>query len=958
MILDYDYIKERKLFTLSYIKDDGNKEILNFNNLNKFKTYYHTPTGKYTDWQGASCDICYTQQPNKFDLKEFINELPNDIQDKLNKRTFPKLYTFDIETRIRDKFTFVSPLDATEEVLTISFVSPNMNAVVLGTKPLNESEIEYVRNEFYKYIHANPFYQELYKDYNPVYKYIYFKSEEDMLRFFLEKCVAKVPVLAGWNSILYDWCYITNRIKNFYPKLSMKLSSITNCVRNKRYEDRIGNEVKLPMPLHTLVIDMMDVIEKEDHVVMPMKESMNLDFIAHESIGANKITYSGSLQDLYDSDYKQYVFYNLIDSILVQLIDKKFKTMDHIYMQSLYCKEKIGSCFSKIALTEALIVKDFKEHNIKIVYDKQEGIDRGKLIGAYVKLPRGGRYSFISCNDYASLYPSTMITCNLSFDNFVGYFYDNQKIKSYTDKGYLAVGPVIFENKGTADKPEAGNQIDICLDEDSLRPYREDKNYFVSVNGHVYKNDKQYTIPRIEQTLYNERKVSKYLAKKLEAQVILDLEHLRKGITDKFHTYDSDMVNCMNTLGYTVKSGDDLLNIKDLDEFEFKLRDEIEYNTNLEQAIKLLMNSIYGGSSHISFYWFNLSLARDITAEARNNTMMMEDHLRNYWKTAWTTEPKLKNIQNELGITLKSDSEIKSIIDNSYDKSLVEIVYGDTDSLYISYENLLETIKDIDKLSIQEKLNILLKINLDFLDQHNNEFISEYYSKRHAIVPGFNKFELETVALRGVWLRETKKKYGQILLYKDGKYFDVDSLPMKFKGLEVVKANYPTLARKQLKDLIRFLLEYNGKYLVQELNKKSFEFAKEWKDSSHNIEDLCENVKCSKYAEYIINDKETLEFGKGTPATCKALALRNHLNYKYKFGEKPLYGGKIKMYTTMSGQVFGFESNEYPVWATKYAPIDGKAMYEKYVLASLNRILVAIGFNAINYDGSISLELF
>ena len=62
------------------------------------------------------------------------------------------------------------------------------------------------------------------------------------------------------------------------------------------------------LPDHTLIVDMMDVVGTFDMVVMPIKDSLALDYIASESIGANKIKYDGSLQDLYDNDYPKYVF--------------------------------------------------------------------------------------------------------------------------------------------------------------------------------------------------------------------------------------------------------------------------------------------------------------------------------------------------------------------------------------------------------------------------------------------------------------------------------------------------------------------------------------------------------------------------------------------------------------------------------------------------------------------------
>lgn len=700
MILDYEYSRDKKQFSISFIRPDGNKEVIHFNDIQKFLTYYHTPTGRFKTWDGAKCDTKYTYKPSKFDLKEFIYNLSDDIQEKLDGRTFPKLYTFDIETRLKSgphgevgMGDFTDPTVADEPIHTISLVSPNMNSVVMGDKPLTPEQIQWVTDQFHAYLDSIPFYHTLNIP-KPQFKYVYFDNEERLIRFFLENVVAKVPALAGWNSIGYDWCYIANRIRNFYPNLSISMGSHTGTVRYSNHTNLKGESIKLPYPIHTLILDMMDVIDKEDTQVLPTKESMNLDYISHEALGANKVEYEGNLEELYINDYPRYVFYNLIDSILVQLNDKKFKTMDHIYMYSLYAKERIGQCFSKIALTESLILKHFRTTNTKIVYEPKEQVERGRLVGAYVKMPVAGLWELVCCNDFSGLYPTTGIVTNISFDNFVGTFYDEEKLAPYRKdlKNYIVVCASVYRNKGTLQKPELGEFVAQYLDEVALEPYRKDKNYFVSVNGHVYKNDKDYTLKQVWNNLRIERNDSKYLSKKLDAHIANDISHIIRwyhdhpemGISglnpDILNKYDKDEVNHLKGMGYDFSGGVDLMKytLEELKDIERIVKTEITYLSNLEQAIKLMMNSIYGGTSHQAFYWFNIALANDITGEGRNLTHHMERYLNGFWKDAWQTNPDLKKIQDDLGIKLKSAEDIKAILADSHDNSLVTCVYGDS----------------------------------------------------------------------------------------------------------------------------------------------------------------------------------------------------------------------------------------------------------------------------------------
>jgi DNA polymerase elongation subunit (family B) len=651
MILDYAYNQSDKKLSISYITENGGKQVLDFN-INKFKSFYPRENGRYKNWDGTNCDIKWVDKPSNFDIKTYMLEMPEEYRKLINNKYNPRLYTFDIEVEISDEFP--EPSEAKYPITTISVASPECNVIIMGTKELAEGGEENLQHRFDEYLQSSKFFNGL-NIKKPYIKYLKFDTERDMLKYFLKNIVSKVPVLAGWNSILFDWQYIQNRIRGYYHDISIKMSSINETTMYKRYTDMKGNVVKLQMPSHTLILDMMDVVGTFDMVVMKIKESLSLDYIASESIGMHKIKYDGDLQKLFETDYSTYVFYNAIDSILVQLIDKRFKTLHNIYTQALYCKEKIGSCFSKIALTEALFFNYFHERGIKVVPNKKEDVDRGTLVGAYVRTPTPGKHNFICCNDFASLYPSSIISCNLSIENIVGTFYDEDELRVYRNdtKNYMVVGGTVYKNKGTIDKPELGELYKICLLEDELEKYRNDKNYFVSVNGTVYKNDKVYAFKDIQSTLKANRNIGKYLAKQLEALVITDIDHIKGGHQVKYQEYPKNLVDCINELGFDVKNNNDLYNLlnnNQLDLFRQEVKKEIEYNTSFEQAMKLLGNSMYGGSSHVRFFWFSMTLANDITGEARNIIHKMESHIPQLFANEWF---KMTDLHKKLGITIK-----------------------------------------------------------------------------------------------------------------------------------------------------------------------------------------------------------------------------------------------------------------------------------------------------------------
>lgn len=670
MILDYNYSKNTKELTISYINKEGRKDFLNFENINRFKTYYYTPTGQYETYDGARAGIKYTDDPSKFDLKEYIMELPQKYKDLINEETFPRLYTWDIEVMQSADGTYSEASVADNAITTISVVSPELDCIVLGWRELSDKDIEYCKKEFVKYIEANEFFKTLEMK-TPSFKYVKFATEKAMLEYFLN-IVSKAPVMAGWNSIKYDWQYVVNRLKNHYPDISINKSSYTKQVKMKNHTSTIGKEkIRLPMPLHTLMVDMMAVIE-EDKVVMPIKESLGLDYIAQESVAANKIKYKKSLGDLYNTDYRQYVFYNCIDSILVQLINYKFRTIDKFYIYGHYCTEKLDACFGKIALTEAMVFKDFYKHGLKIVYKNEETPDRGKLVGAYVREPSPGKYYYICCNDFASLYPSTIITCNISFENYVGAYYDEEKLAQYKNNPkYVVIGAAVYINDGSAEKPTTGEYVGTFLNDKELEKFRQDPNYFVSVNGHVYKNDKEYTFKRIQRNLKAERNIFKYLAKKLDAGPISDIDHIKNGHLDKLGKYDKQVQQYMIDNGFgAITCGKDLIGKTEEEYLSIttKINRDIVYYTAKEKALKNLGNSMYGGCSHVSFYWYNMNIANDITGEARNLIHRMEKHIPEYFQQHWAD---MDDLHKKMGITVDKE-KCKTI------PELCKPVYGDS----------------------------------------------------------------------------------------------------------------------------------------------------------------------------------------------------------------------------------------------------------------------------------------
>lgn len=919
MILDYNYHKQKRQFSISYVTENGGKSILRYN-VNRFKSFVEDPNGEYENWNGNKCAIRMVDKPGWTEYKTFLEELPERDKKLIFAKNNPQLYTFDIEVKIEPD-VFPEPEQAAFPILTISIVNENLDAVVLGIKDL--SDPDRLQRRYEEWLNTVDFYVKLGLP-KPKASYVYFNTEGEMLRYFLEQIVAKTPVLAGWNSLGFDWYYIQNRCKIYYPDISFNSCSIDRTMGFKQIQDFKGNKIRLNTPNHTLVLDMMDIIGTFDMFVMPIKESLALDYISTESIGVGKIKYDGDLQRLYEQDYSTYVFYNLIDSVLVQLINKRFRTLQVLYNQSLICHNRISAAFSKIAATESLFFNYWYKNGIKIVPSERFSGERGTLVGAYVRQPTPGKHKLVCCNDFSGLYPAVIISCNFSVENYMGSVSD-----------------------GT-------------FTEDQLDRYRKDPMYFVSVNGSVYKNDKDYAFKAIQLDLRKSRSKTKYLSKSLDATVMSDMEHIKGGSKPKNQTYTEDQIAAMKDLGFDVKCTNDLYKV-DLAEFERKMKLEINFMVVDEQAYKLLGNSGYGGSSHVAFEWFNINLANDITAEARNLIHKMEKHIPEHFQGNWY---KMTDLHKTLNIKLKKNFNQNNVT------PLISIVYGDTDSLYMSYSGMLDSIDGSEKWTDRQKTEFLVNLNTKYLNGHNKQYMTEYYRSRNARnvdTDMVHEFELETIALSGVWL-DVKKRYAQMLLWKDGKFFDEGEYPLKAKGIETTKSSYPAPARKILKNLMHKLLSYDGADIHHVLNKMMQEGKQEWMNIP--VESISPAISVNNYNKYIISDDDPtigIQCEKATPFAVRGLAYYNWLRQTKHLKGDPIYGGKLKYYIVKEfrkkkkadqDMIFTFMPSELPAWAEQYAPVDREALFKKCVLDPMNRILSAIGHKELTSSGYINIDLF
>ena len=311
--------------------------------------------------------------------------------------------------------------------------------------------------------------------------------EEDLLVAFLKKWdEVKPTIVSGWNIDGFDFPYLHARlVRVLGEEVANALSPINICYFNK-YKNKMT----------------IAGVNALDYLVLYKKYSgknltnYRLDTVAKEELKIGKIEYEGSLNDLMKSDIKKFIEYNLHDIILVKKMNDQLQFVELAMSICHVCHvgyEEFGmsSKFLEGALLTYLRRKKLIAPNKKLkldVVDRDDDLaDDVGFEGAYVKDPVPGRYDWVCSADINSLYPSVIMSLNISPETKVGIIkdWDSEKLV-----------------KKSADKIAFDNEVYTYEDFGKIIV---DNNLSVSANGIVYDQSKLGCIPDILKTWFAER---------------------------------------------------------------------------------------------------------------------------------------------------------------------------------------------------------------------------------------------------------------------------------------------------------------------------------------------------------------------------------------------------------------------------------------------------------------------
>ena len=452
--------------------------------------YVRSGEGKYKSLFGEKLDRVDFSSIKE--AKEFINEY-KDISNfpiygnknfsyQLLNKMFPdpvdfdpdvvKIITVDIETTT--EYGFPEPREAQEEILLITIQEGNSKKIrTYGSKPY------LVKQDNVTYIEC--------------------RDEFELLRRFIDDLKADYPdVITGWNVQLFDVAYLSSRIQRVLGNKALEECSPHGYITQREVPTARGRTQLAFDWAGIATLDYMDLYKKFSFKV---QESYKLDHIAQEELGKEKIKHDfGTFKEFYTNDWELFVDYNIVDVELVDQLEDKMKLINLIMTMAYDARCNFTDIYSSVRTWDCILFNALAKHNI-VVHNPPNVENDRQIIGAFVKEPKPAQYDWVVSFDATSLYPSIIMTYNMSPETLV----DGQKYLADDDRSIQKL-------------------IDREFDTNPIHA----KNYSMVANGQCFSKEKKGVFPQLiehyfairqkakramldAQTKYQETKDPKYL---------------------------------------------------------------------------------------------------------------------------------------------------------------------------------------------------------------------------------------------------------------------------------------------------------------------------------------------------------------------------------------------------------------------------------------------------------------
>ncbi len=288
------------------------------------------------------------------------------------------------------------------------------------------------------------------------------KDESALIEKFKEIVKKEKPdCLVGYFSDGFDLPYLRERADKLNIKLDLGLdNSKVTFIRG------IISSAKISGIVH------IDLFKFVNNIIAPslQSETLTLDEVANELVGEKKLKFdlnkiNKQLKEtkgkLKDAEWRRYCLYNLQDSVLAaKLFEKLWPNISEL---TKLAEEPlwVTSRASYSSLVEHHIIHNLEPFNEIIKHrptrdEINERRKKSKYAGAFVLEPKPGLYENLVVFDFRSIYPSVIISFNISPSTLLEkkepgcyetpeFIYDKKKRKFYFSKKIGFIPSVLFE---------------------------------------------------------------------------------------------------------------------------------------------------------------------------------------------------------------------------------------------------------------------------------------------------------------------------------------------------------------------------------------------------------------------------------------------------------------------------------------------------------------------------------
>ena len=388
-------------------------------------------------------------------------------------------------------------------------------------------------------------------------QYFKCKDETDLLLSWLgywQDARWTPDVVTGWNTRLFDFPYLINRVKNIIGGDVYKKFSPWGVV--DRRDIIIAGRTHIAYEMAGIQqLDYYDLFKKFGYSYGTL-ESYKLDHVAYIVLGESKLSFNeyDNLHSLYKHDFQKFIDYNIKDVLLVDRFEEKMGLITLAITMAYRGGVNYSDTFGTTAIWDSIIYRIL--HSQKTAVPPKLNKIKTPYPGAFVKDPQVGKHDWVVSFDLNSLYPNIIVQYNMSPETIVE--------QRFVDRW----GPEHFLDK---EPPAAVAYANVTL----------------AANGVSFSKDKQGIIPAIIKQYYDERRAIKNRMLEAEQKLVdlgQDPSQVRRMI-EEADAMDKDEGMSTNTRGNSSQSKD--MSSIQWEKTKTKLEAEVNTLHNQQMSIKL-----------------------------------------------------------------------------------------------------------------------------------------------------------------------------------------------------------------------------------------------------------------------------------------------------------------------------------------------------------------------------------